>query len=137
MRRTAILSITMTWVLAGMMTLAYGQSKSASPPASLKAVVASSGPLMPNDVVLRIAGDYTFHTTRATGDTVLVDLRGVKVAGASKDGKLGSGVAADYHLVQYMDASGAPVVRVQLNLREPETMHAYREPSGLNSKWLK
>lgn len=131
MRRTSILSITMTWVVAGMMTLAYGQGKPTSPAANLQAVVASTGPLMPNDVVLRIAGDYAFHTTRATGDTVLVDLRGVKVAGAPKDGKLGSGVATDYHLVQYMDASGVPVVRVQLNLREPETMHAYREAAGL------
>jgi len=131
MRRTAILSITMTWVVAGMMTLAYAQNKPASPPASLQAVVAPSGPLMPNDVVLRIAGDYTFHTTRATGDTVLVDLLGVKVGGAPKDGKLGSGVATDYHLVQYMDASGVPVVRVQVNLREPESMRAYREAAGL------
>ena len=130
MRRTAILSITTTWVVLGMMTLAYGQNKPSSPPASLKAV-ASSGPLLPNDVILRIDGDYVFHTTRATGDTVLVDLRGVKVAGVAKDGKLGSGVVTDYHLLQYMDSSGVPVVRVQLNLREPETLHAYRESAGL------
>jgi type IV pilus assembly protein PilQ len=130
MRRTAILSITTTWVLLGLMTAAYGQGKPSATPASLKAV-ASAGPAQPNDVLLRIQGDYTFHTTRATGDTVLVDLRGVRVAGVAKDGKLESGVATDYHLLQYMDASGAPVVRVQLNLREAATLRAVREAGGL------
>ncbi len=113
-----------------MMTIAHSQGKPGLPPATLQAVT-HSGPLLPNDVILKIQGDYTYHTTRATGDTVLVDLRGVKVAGIAKDGKLGSGVVSDYHLLQYMDSSGVPVVRVQLNLRSPETLRAYREAAGL------
>ena len=113
-----------------MMTIAHSEAKPGMPAASLKAVTLS-GPLLPDDVILKIQGDYAYHITRATGDTVLVDLRGVKIAGVAKDGKLGSGVVTDYHLLQYMDASGTPVVRVQLNLRAPETLRAYREAAGL------
>lgn len=130
MRRTAILSITTTWLVLGMLTIAHSEANRGTTAASLKAVTLS-GPLLPDDVILKIQGDYTYHTTRATGDTVLVDLRGVKVAGVAKDGKLGSGVVTDYHLLQYMDSSGTPVVRVQLNLKAPETLRAYREAAGL------
>jgi type IV pilus assembly protein PilQ len=96
----------------------------------LKAVSAAD-PASTNELVLHIDGEYTYHTTRATGDTVLVDLKGVKVAGVAKDGKLAGGVVTGYHLLQYLDSSGQPVVRVQLNLKQPETLHTRREATGL------
>jgi type IV pilus assembly protein PilQ len=130
MRRTAILSFTTLWLMLGLVSTALGAEKPGSSPASLKAVSITS-PTSPHEVILRIDGDYSYHTTRATGDTVLVDLRGVKVAGVAKDGKLGGGIVTDYHLLQYMDSSGQPVVRVQLNLKQPESLRAYREAGGL------
>lgn len=129
MRRKAILSFTAMWLMLGMVSIA--QSRGADlPQASLKAVSVAS-PASSHEVFLTIDGDYTYHTTRATGDTVLVDLRGVKVAGAAKDGELASGVVSDYRLLQYLDSSGQPVVRVLLNLKKPETLHARREQTGL------
>jgi type IV pilus assembly protein PilQ len=130
MRRTAILSFTTLWLMLGMVATARSADKSGTTPASLTAV-SVAGPTSPHEVILRIEGDYSYHTTRATGDTVLVDLRGVKVVGVAKDGQLSGGIVTDYHLLQYMDASGQPVVRVQLNLKQPETLRASREAAGL------
>jgi len=130
MRRQAILSLTTVWLIMGMVAAAPSRGVADPSPGRLKAVsVTPAG--SSHEVVLRIEGDYTYHTPRATGDTVLVDLRGVRVAGVARDGKLDGGAVTDYHLLQYMDSSGQPVVRVQLNLKRPETLRVQREPAGL------
>lgn len=130
MRRKVILSLTTIWFMVGMATIAPSLGAKDLPPASLKAVGGAS-PASPNELVLRIDGDYAYHTTRATGDTVLVDLKNVKASGVAKDGVFRTGVVKDYHLLQYLDASGQPVVRVQLNLAQPESVTVERAAGGL------
>ncbi len=130
MRRKVILSLTAIWLMVGMGSITPSLGAKDSPLASLRAVGAAS-PTSSNEVVLRIDGEYTYHTTRATGDTVLVDLKNVKVSGVAKDGAFRTGVVKDYHLLQYLDASGRPVVRVRLNLTQPETVTAERGAEGL------
>lgn len=130
MKRKVILSLTAIWLMVGMASITSSLGAKDSPLASLKAVGAAN-PTSSNELVLRIDGDYTYHTTRATGDTVLVDLKNVKVSGVAKDGVFRTGVVKDYHLLQYLDASGRPVVRVQLNLAQTETVTAERGPDGL------
>jgi len=130
MRRKVILSLTTIWLMVGMASITPSLGAKDPPLASLKAVGAAS-PTSSNEVVLRIDGDYTYHTTRATGDTVLVDLKNVKTSGVAKDGVFRTGVVKDYHLLQYLDASGRPVVRVQLNLTQPEAVTAERGTDGL------
>ena len=77
MKRKVILSLTTIWFMAGMATVAPSLGAKDLPLASLKAVGGAS-PASSNELVLRIDGDYAYHTTRATGDTVLVDLKNVK-----------------------------------------------------------
>ena len=120
----------MVWLILGMVSIAQSRGVASQPQANLKAVSVAN-PASANEVLLRIDGDYTYHTTRATGDTVLVDLKGVKVGGVAKDGKLDGSVVTGYHLLQYMDSSGQPVVRVQLNLKQAESLHARRDEAGL------
>ena len=130
MRRKAILTFAMVWLILGMVSIAQSRGDVSHPQANLKAISVAN-PASAKEVLLRIDGDYTYHTTRATGDTVLVDLKGVKVGGVAKDGKLEGSVVTGYHLLQYMDSSGQPVVRVQLNLKQVASLHARRDEAGL------
>lgn len=115
MRRKAILTLTMIWLTLGMVSVAQSRLVAASPQASLKAVT-TVGPASANQLLLRIEGEYSFQAVQATADTVLVDLTGVRASGVARDGQWAGGVLSGYHLVQYTDASGQPVVRVQVNL---------------------
>jgi type IV pilus secretin PilQ/predicted competence protein len=134
MRRKAILSLTMTWLILGMASVAQSRQTSALPQASLKAVT-TAGPVSASQLLLRIEGKYAFQAVQATADTVLVDLKGVRVAGVARDGQWATGLLSGYHLLQYTDASGQPVVRVQVNLKRPEPFTARQEPAGLRLRF--
>jgi type IV pilus assembly protein PilQ len=130
MRRKAIVLLTMTWLILGVVSLAQSRQTTALPQASLKAVTVAD-PTSASQLLLRIEGKYTFQAVQATADTVLVDLNGVKAEGVAKDGQWATGLLSSYHLLQYTDARGMPVVRVQLNLKRPEAFKVRREPAGL------
>lgn len=130
MRRKAIVLMTMTWLILGMVSVAQSRQMTASPQARLEAVTVAD-PLSASQLLLRIEGRYTFQAVQATADTVLVDLKGVKAGGVARDGQWAAGLLSGYHLLQYTDASGQPVVRVQLNLKRPEAFKVRQEPAGL------
>ncbi|MGD0920294.1 MAG: type IV pilus secretin PilQ [Terriglobia bacterium] len=130
MRRKAILSLTMTWLILGMASVAQSRQTSALPQASLKAVT-TAGPVSANQLLLRIEGKYSFQAVQATADTVLVDLKGVRVDGVARDGQWATGLLSGYHLLQFTDANGQPVIRVQVNLKGPEPFTLRQEPAGL------
>lgn len=130
MRRKAILTLTMIWLTLGMVSVAQSRLVAASPQASLKAVT-TVGPASANQLLLRIEGEYSFQAVQATADTVLVDLTGVRASGVARDGQWAGGVLSGYHLVQYTDASGQPVVRVQVNLTRSAPFKIRQEAAGL------
>ncbi len=130
MRRKAILTLTMIWLTLGMVFVAQSRLVAASPQASLKAVT-TVGPASANQLLLRIEGEYSFQAVQATADTVLVDLTGVRASGVARDGQWAGGVLSGYHLVQYTDASGQPVVRVQVNLTRSAPFKIRQEAAGL------
>ena len=130
MRRKAILSLTVIWLILGTISLAQSRDQAALPPASLKAI-ALTGPASSHQLLLRIEGGYTFDAVRATSDAVLIDLHGVRASGVAKDGQLAGDLFGGYHVLQYSDAKGRPVVRVQVNLKRPEAAKAQRDPAGL------
>ena len=130
MRRKAILSLTMTWLILGMVSIAQSRQTAALPQASLKAVT-TAGPVSANQLLLRIEGKYSFQAVQATADTVLVDLKGVRAGGVARDGQWATGLLTGYHLLQYTDANGQPVIRVQVNLKRPEPFTVRQEPAGL------
>jgi len=130
MRRKAIVLVTMTWLILGMVCVAQSRQTTASPQASLEAVTVAD-PGSGSQLLLRIEGRYTFQAVQATADTVLVDLKGVKASGVARDGRWATGLLSGYHVLQYTDASGQPVVRVQLNLKRPEAFKVRQEGAGL------
>ena len=130
MRRKAILSLTVMSLILGTISLAQSRDQAALPQASLKAI-ALTGPASSHQLLLRIEGGYTFNAVRATSDGVLVDLYGVRASGVAKDGQLAGDLFGGYHLLQYADAQGRPVVRVQVNLKRPEVVETHRDPAGL------
>ena len=130
MRRKAILSLTMIWLILGMVSAAQSRDGATKPLASLQAIT-TDGQAPAHQLLLRIDGAYSFQTVRATADTVLVDLKGVKAAGVAKDGELAGGVFTGYHILQYTDANGLPVVRVQLSVKHAEPLKIQRESAGL------
>ncbi len=130
MRRKAILSLTVMWLILGTVSLVQSRDQAALPQASLQAVTLA-GPASSHQLLLRIEGAYTFNTVRATSDAVLVDLHGVRATGVARDGRLAGDLFSGYHVLQYTDAQGRPVVRVQVNLKRPEVVEAQRDPAGL------
>lgn len=130
MRRKAILTLTMIWLIMGMVSVAQSRLLAAAPQASLKAVT-TVGPASANQLLLRIEGEYSFQAVQATADTVLLDLKGVRASGVARDGRWAGGVLSGYRLVQYTDASGQPVVRVQVNLTRSAPFKVRQEAAGL------
>ena len=75
MRRKAILSLTVMWLILGTVSLVQSRDQAALPQASLQAVTLA-GPASSHQLLLRIEGAYTFNAVRATSDAVLIDLHG-------------------------------------------------------------
>ncbi|MFB3920442.1 MAG: type IV pilus secretin PilQ [Terriglobia bacterium] len=130
MRRKAILSLTMIGLILGTVSVAQSRDAATTPVASLRAITTASGAAAPQ-LLLRIVGPYSFQPVRATGDSLLLDLKGVRNGGVAKDGELQGGVFGGYHLLQYSDANGAPVARLQLSLKQPASIKIDKEESGL------
>jgi type IV pilus assembly protein PilQ len=130
MRRKAILSLTVMWLILGTVSLVQSRDQAALPQASLQAVTLA-GPGSSHQLLLRIEGAYTFNTVRATSDAVLIDLHGVRATGVARDGRLAGDLFSGYHVLQYTDAQGRPVVRVQVNLKRPEVVETQRDPAGV------
>lgn len=130
MRRKAILSLTMIGLVLGTVSVAQSRDGATKPLASLKAITAGGG-ASAHQLRLRIDGPYSFQPVRATADSLLLDLKGVKAGGVAKEGELPGGVFGGYHLLQYSDSNGVPVVRVQLGVKQAASVKIEKEVSGL------
>jgi type IV pilus assembly protein PilQ len=131
MRRKAVLSLTVFCLILGMAAVATGGEHPASARASLKAVTLA-GPPAGGDVLLRIEGDYSYRTVRATDSAVWVDLQGARVADAATAGHWTGSPVEGYHVLQYTDANGQPVVRVQFDMRGDGPVTAKKDAAGLH-----
>jgi type IV pilus assembly protein PilQ len=130
MKRQAIVLLTMTWLILGMASSSASRDSAASPRATLKACTlsdAASG----RELLLRLEGEYSFKTVQATDRTLFVDLKGVKLAGIPKTAQWSSGLLTGYRVLQYADAAGQPVVRVQVEMKYPAPVDVQRGPEGL------
>jgi len=130
MKRQAIVLLTMAGLILGMASAGASRAIAASPQATLKAVTlpdAASG----REVLLRIEGEYSFKTVQATDDTLFIDVQGARVGGVAKAGQWSSEMLASYRLLQYVDAAGQPVVRVQIETKHGVPVTVLRERAGL------
>lgn len=130
MRRKAIHSLTMIGLILAAVSVAQSRDVAAKPLASLKAITAGGGSSA-HQLLLRIDGAYSFQPVRATTDSLLLDLKGVKSGGVAKDGELPGGVFGGYHLLQYSDANGVPVVRLQLSVKQAASVKIEKDDAGL------
>jgi len=74
------------------------------------------------EILLRIDGHYTFRTIQTPEGKVYIDVQGAKI---------GTKQLAGYHLIEYRDASGHPVVRVEIPALSQQPLMVKEEASGL------
>ncbi|MBI1983355.1 MAG: type IV pilus secretin PilQ, partial [Acidobacteria bacterium] len=97
---------------------------------ALKAVTLA-GPPSGGEVLLRIEGDFSYRTIQATDSALWVDLQGVKADAVPRTGQWTGGLVDGYRVLQFTDASGQPVVRVQIDVGRGGPVTAKRDAGGL------
>ena len=131
MRRKAVLSLTVFCLILGMVAVAAGGEGPAPTRASLKAVTLA-GPPSGGEVLLHIEGDYSYRTVQATDSALWVDLQGARAGDLPKTGQWTGSPVDAYRVLQYTDASGQPVVRVQFDMRNGGPVTAKKDAAGLH-----
>jgi type IV pilus assembly protein PilQ len=130
MRRLSTIWLAMTWLLAGMPHALAGHPSAIPARATLNSITVAD-PSVGKEVLLQIDGKYSFKTIHTPEGALYVDLQGARVGGISPSAHWASGLLAGYQLLEYTDASGEPVVRVEIQTRRPEPLIAVRGSSGL------
>jgi type IV pilus assembly protein PilQ len=124
----------MTWLVAGMPQALAGRPSATPARATLQSITVAD-PSLVKEVLLHIDGEYSFKATPAPQGALYVDLLGVELGAASPSAHWANGPFAGYELLEFTDASGGPVLRVELQTRGPEPLVAERGSSGLRL-WL-
>ena len=130
MRRQAIVLLTVTWFVLGIVPTPRSRAWAASEAATLKSVTLSVSPTG-TELVLRVEGDYSYRTVQASPDTLFIDLAGATAAGVARSQQWVNPVFSGYKLLQYRDASGQPVVRVQLDTKQAEPFVVQKQGSKM------
>ena len=130
MRRLSIIWLAMTWLVAGMPHALAGHPSAIPGRATLNSITVVD-PSVGREVLLQIDGDYSFKTIHTPEGALYVELQGARIGGISPSAHWASGLLAGYQLIEYTDASGEPVVRVEIQTRGPESLIAVQESSGL------
>jgi len=130
MRRYAIVLLTMTGLTLGMARAPAGRAWAASEVATLKAVTVSAGPPC-EELVLRVDGTYAYKTVQAAPDVLFIDLASATIGGVPRSGSWSNPLMSGYKLLQYQDASGQSVVRVQVETRRAEPFVIQRDSAAL------
>ena len=130
MRRQAIILLTVTWLMLGMVPAPGSRAWAASEAATLKSVTLSASPTG-TELVLRVDGIYSYKTVQASPDTLFIDLAGAKAEGVARSQQWVNPVFSGYKLLPYQDASGQPVVRVQVDTKQAHPFVVQKDGSKL------
>ena len=130
MRRLSTLWLAMTWMLVGM-----PQALAPHPPeiparASLNSITVADSPVG-KEILLQIDGEYSFQTVREPEGALCVELHGPRIGTLSPSAHWAKGPLAGYQLIEYTDANGRPVVRMEIQTRGSAPLSAERGSSGL------
>jgi type IV pilus assembly protein PilQ len=120
----------MVGLILGTVSALAGRTPAVSPRATLKAITVS-GPSLGRELVLRMEGEWSFKTEQATDQTLFIDLKGAKVGEVPKTAQWSGGLLTGYKLLQYVDSSREPVVRVLVEMKYLEPHTVQRERGGL------
>jgi type IV pilus assembly protein PilQ len=96
----------------------------------LKSVTLSASPTG-TELVLRVDGIYSYKTAQASPDTLFIDLAGAKAEGVARSQQWVNPVFSGYKLLPYRDASGQPVVRVQVDTKQANPFVVQKDGSKL------
>jgi len=130
MKRQAMVLLTTAWLILGIALTPGGRAWAASPAATLKSVALSATPTG-TELVLRVDGIYSYKTVQASPDTLFIDLAGAKAEGLAHSQQWVNPVFSGYKLLPYRDASGQPVVRVQVDTKQANPFVVQKEGSKL------
>lgn len=138
MRRQAIILLTVTGLIVGMICALRGRAWAAADTATLQSVTLATGPAG-TELVLLVHGVYSYKTVQAGPSTFFIDLADVRTDGVAKSQQWTDPVFSGYKLLPYQDPSGQPTVRVQVDtkLAGPFVVHKDGEKLRvLNGKGL-
>ena len=130
MRRLSTVWLAMTWLVVGMPQALASRTSAIPAHATLKAVEVADSP-GGKEILLRIDGQYSFKTIRTPEGATYVDVQGARIGSIPPSARWVSGLLAGYHVIEYRDASGSPVVRVEIQTRGSEPPVPVQERSGL------
>ncbi|MGA3323548.1 MAG: type IV pilus secretin PilQ [Terriglobia bacterium] len=117
MKRQAIVLLAVTWLMLGLVPTPRSRAWAASEAATLKSVTLSASPTG-TELVLRVDGSYSYKTVQGSPDTLFIDLAGAKAEGVARSHQWVNPVFSGYKLLPYKDASGQPIVRVQVDTKQ-------------------
>jgi type IV pilus assembly protein PilQ len=130
MRRQALIPLTVTWLMLGMAITPASRVWGASDVAALKSVTLSANPTG-TELVLRVDGAYSYKTVQASPDTLFIDLAGAKAEGIARSQQWVNPVFSGYKILAYRDASGQPVVRIQVDTKRAGPFVAQKDGTKL------
>ena len=121
MRQLSAFWLAMTWTVVGVAQSLAAHPAAIPAQATVKAIEVPDSSVG-KEILLRIDGQYTFRTIQTPEGKVYIDVQGAK---------LGTRQLTGYHLIQYTDASGQPVVRIEIPTLSQQPLMAKQEASGL------
>ncbi len=130
MKRKAIVLLTVTGLMLGIVFTPRSRTWAAAAAATLKSITLSASPSGP-ELVLDVDGTYSFKTVQARPDTLFIDLTGARVGGMVLSQDWEDPVFSGYKLMPYQGASGQTVVRVQVDTNQASALVVQQDGSRL------
>jgi type IV pilus assembly protein PilQ len=130
MRRHAIVLLTLTGIILGIVPALGVRAAAASTAATLNAVTVPD-PSTGRELLLRMQGECPFTTVQASDETLFIDLTGAKLGAIPKAAQWSHGLLAGYRLLEYTGATGQSMVRVVVETRHHEASTVQRGLAGL------
>ena len=131
MKRKAIVLLTVTWLMLGIVAISESSAWAASEAAALKSITLSASSTG-TELVLHVNGNYSYKTVQAGSNTLFIDLAGARVNGAARSQQWTNPELSGYKLLTYDDASGQPVVRVQVDTKQSLPFTVRKDGSALH-----
>ncbi len=130
MRRKGSVLLTVIGLVLGMVVIPGSRARAASDAAAVKSVTLSTGS-KGTELDVRVDGDFTYKTVQAGTDTLFIDITNAKADGITRSQQWANPVFGGYKLMSFTDASGEPVVRVQVDTKLPNSFVAFKDGAKL------
>ena len=131
MRRQAIILLAVAWLIVDMTLLTpITRTWGATVEGTLKSVTLSENPAG-TELDLNVDGNYEYKAVQSSSGTVFIDLAGVKADGVDRSQQWANPMVAGYRLMAFLNASGQPVVRVAMEVKQPTPYVVHRDGSKL------